>query len=159
MPAVCILVMIGLVSLDLIIKQFAVLFVQPVGGLSVIDDVLRLFYLENHGSGFGILNEYSWLNVPLTIILGAILIIILLTYNKHTVLSYAAIICMVSGGVGNMVDRLVLGYVVDYIHFYNLAFVFNLADILAGAGMLLAVIAVAQALLRRKNESFIPERA
>lgn len=89
---------------------------------------------HNYGIIFG------WIQSELVgyvlLVFGFLLLIyIIIQQKKQGIINYLAIILIVAGALANLIDRLRFGYVVDYIHFFNLN-VFNLADILIFLGII-----------------------
>jgi len=104
---------------------------QPVNsldGIPIIDNVLYFSYQQNEGAAFGILQGARWIFVPLTIIVCVLFIWWLIKLkNKHILLKISSGL-MLSGAVGNLIDRAFLGYVRDFIY-VNIPFAtFNIAD-------------------------------
>ena len=129
----------ALVGIDYWIKQWATLSLQPVTSIDIIPDVLSLYYHQNYGAAFGILQQQRVLLVTVTgIVLAGLVVAILLRKVKgHLLLSSLTLI--IAGGVGNLIDRVMLGYVVDYIYFEPINFpIFNFADccVVVGTGLL-----------------------
>lgn len=120
----------------LIIKHF------EVGeSLTIINNFFRLFYIKNTGAAFGFLMNSTFILILITIVLLIYLIIELKKNidNKVVILSLSLII---SGALGNLIDRVFRGYVVDFISFilFNKEMaIFNIADIFItiGVGILL----------------------
>jgi signal peptidase II len=113
--------------------------------IAVIDDILLLTYVQNRGGAWGIFN-----NIPLLfIVLIPIVVIGLFWYiskskNKLEIVS----VCMIIGGaIGNYLDRLFRGYVVDFIDF-RVWPVFNVADIFVVIGGILLILS---AILEKNN--------
>lgn len=129
----------ALVGVDYWIKQWATLYLQPVTSIDIIPDVLSLYYHQNYGAAFGILQQQRWLLVTVTsIVLGGLVVTILLRKVKGTLL-LTSLALIIAGGIGNLIDRLQLGYVVDYIYFEPINFpIFNFADccVVVGTGLL-----------------------
>lgn len=130
-----------LVSLDQLIKYFAVQFLEPIGSYPVFDRVLQFSYVENTGAAFGSFSKYT---VLLSVFTGIVLLcgfVYLLTGKRKEKIIYIVGVMILSGGLGNLIDRVCRGFVVDYIEplFINFA-VFNFADMLVcvGAGILIA---------------------
>lgn len=149
MAFVLLLVAAVLAAIDQVIKYFVVLHVKPVMYIEVIRNLLYLSYVENRGAAFGSMENMRWLFMPLTIIGCAIMIVLLFKYQNHTKLTYASLTLLIAGGVGNLIDRIRLGYVVDYINISFFGYVFNFADCCVVIGSILLVIAV---LWSSKNE-------
>ena len=136
------IIIIGIV-LDQLTKWLSVEFLTKVNTVPIIKNVLHLTYVENRGAAFGMFANSRWVFM----LSSTVMIIGLLTYlylgyaeNKLYEISCAMII---SGGIGNMIDRLLLGYVVDFIDFRLINFaVFNGADsfVCVGAGLLMLAL-------------------
>lgn len=132
------------VLIDQFTKWLAVKFLQPIPTFPLIEKVLHLTYVENTGAAFGMLKDHRW--VFITISTLAILAFIAYLYLGHaeTTLYGVGMSMIISGGIGNMIDRLAFGYVVDFIDFRLINFaIFNGADsiVCIGAGvMVLALI-------------------
>ena len=133
-------VIIGGIVLDQLSKLLAVKLLAPIGSVPLWEGVLHLTYVENRGAAFGMLAEHRWVFMSISTI--AIIAIALYLYSgRNTSKLYtSALMLIVSGGIGNMIDRIALGYVVDFIDFALIDFaVFNIADSLVciGAGLLI----------------------
>lgn len=132
------------VILDQWSKYMAVLHLQGTDGVDLISGVFRLTYLENRGAAFGVLQGQQWF---FYIITAVILVAVLLVYRrmpagrKFLPLRVCAVL-IVSGALGNLIDRVGQGYVVDFFYFELIDFpVFNVADIFVTvSAVLLAVL-------------------
>jgi signal peptidase II len=106
----------------------------------LIRSVLELRYVENTDVGFGLLRFIpEQVRGPLLLVLGAVAIVALgawLLRARLPPLGRAAAVLILAGALGNYVDRLARGYVVDFIHLRHWP-VFNAADIWLSAGMIL----------------------
>lgn len=142
LPVIALIVIAVLVGLDQLIKIMVLNQLQPVGTVELIPNVLDLTYVENYGAAFGILQNFGWLFIILTSILSVAFILGLFLYKNHSAVSYIASILIVAGGIGNLIDRIFYGFVVDYIHFQFsfFPFVFNLADCCVTIGTVLILI-------------------
>ena len=74
MPFISLIVGAVLVIIDQIIKYFVSAYLQPVGSVSVIDNIFSLTYVENKGVAFGMFSDMRWIFVALTSILLVIII-------------------------------------------------------------------------------------
>lgn len=99
-------------------------------------------YLENRGAAFGILQDKRILFLLLTIVVVIGLVVYFLrTYKTNHKMLNIAYAMIISGAIGNFYDRLVQGYVVDFLEFTFFNFpIFNIADILVTGGALLLII-------------------
>lgn len=133
-------VIIGGIILDQITKILAEVFLKNNGTFPIIKNALHLTYVENRGAAFGMLADSRWLFMVVSVV--AILVFGAYLYLGHaeSTLSAVALAMMTSGGIGNMIDRIFRGYVIDFIDFRLINFaVFNGADSLVcvGAGLLI----------------------
>lgn len=121
-----------LVLLDQYTKYLAVLNLKGKNPFIILKDIFQLQYLENSGAAFGILQ-----NKRIFFYLCAILIVCLVAYFYHKVpmeqkflpLRICGVL-LVSGALGNLIDRARLNYVVDFFYFKLIDFpIFNVADI------------------------------
>ena len=125
-----------LVVLDQFFKVLAMDKLEPIGSLPVIPDIFHLTYIENRGAAFGMMEGKKWVLIGLTaaVLLVAVLLVLAgkLENNNHLLFSVCTII---GGGVGNLIDRIYRGFVVDYVHLKLINFaVFNFADICVTLG-------------------------
>ena len=122
---------IAIVALDQWTKALAVLHLKDQADINLIQGIIELHYLQNYGASFGMLQNRTVLfAVFTTIVLGAMLILFvrLPLTRRYDALRWTMVM-LFGGAVGNFIDRLRLGYVVDMIHFYWFEFpVFNVAD-------------------------------
>ncbi|WP_296113670.1 signal peptidase II [uncultured Anaerococcus sp.] len=133
-----IIIIIGLIF-DRLSKAYAVKnFVDnPING-----PIINLTYLENRGAAFGILQDKRVFFILITV---AIVIYLLYyffkTYKSNPKILNISLAFIISGALGNFYDRLINGYVVDFIEFSFFKFpVFNIADILVTLGCGLMII-------------------
>ena len=111
--------------------------------IDLIDNFLRITYVKNTGAAFSIFSN----NTILVIIISVVIIGFLLFYiyknkgnNKLENVSYAFIL---GGAISNLIDRLVYGYVIDFLDFEILSYdapIFNLADTFIVIGVILFLI-------------------
>lgn len=133
------------VFLDQLTKYLTVLYLKPMNTLPLIRDILHLTYVENTGAAFGMMKDARWLfMVTSTLaILGILGYMFYRSYVKKIrmhPLEALSLSFIVGGGIGNMIDRTLLGYVVDMIDLRCINFaVFNVADsfVCVGAGLLI----------------------
>ncbi len=128
------------VAADQVVKYLVVENLKPLGSYTVIPGFLDLTYAENTGAAFSILEGHTWI---LSVVVSVCIILVLgatIFYQNHTFFSRAAAILIVAGGVGNLIDRFVLGYVVDYISVSFFPPIFNLADCFVVVGVILFLI-------------------
>lgn len=107
-----------------------------------IDGILDFTYIHNTGGAWGMLSGYTWLLISVTLIIMLVCIALLMRYGVKNKLIFWSLILVLSGGVGNMIDRIFRdGEVIDFLHFafFKSFPVFNIADIaiVIGAGLLM----------------------
>ena len=125
----------ALVGADQFIKYLVVEYLKPIEYTTVIDGVLRFRYVENTGAVFGSFAAHTVFLTVFSIILLAFTIYFLVTNKSKSKLVNFCLLLMISGGIGNIIDRIRLQYVVDYIEPLFVEFaVFNFADCLITVG-------------------------
>lgn len=132
----------AVVALDMMSKFLVVKLLEPLGEtVPLIRDVLHLTYVENSGAAFGILKEHRWVFL-IASVAAIVLILWMLKKNKITNKLFLVSLSMIlGGGIGNMIDRMAIGYVVDFIDFRLIDFaVFNVADSAISIGAVLLVV-------------------
>ena len=139
------LFLIILVVLDQITKYIAVIKLKNQPAFNIIDGVLEFNYLENRGAAFGMLQNQKMFFVFVAVIFLGVITYVLVKvpvekkYNRIHVL----LVLIAAGAIGNMIDRLRLDYVVDFIYFVLINFpIFNVADIYVTVSTLILVIQV-----------------
>ena len=148
-------VLIGGVLLDQLSKWLTVRNMEVYQHIPVIKfgelDVASFLHIRNYGAAFGMFSDKPWIfNLISSVAIIAMIAMLFLGYME-TKLSGIALSMMVSGGIGNMIDRVKLGYVVDMIHldifnnsrlFASVNTVFNVADTFVCVGAALLVLAL-----------------
>ena len=156
MSVVISIVMIAvLAAADQIIKFFVEKDLAPIGEKLVLKGVLGWEYVQNTGAAFG---SFANNTVILAVITGIIIIIgiaaIIAKKIQNKFLLTAAVM-VISGGIGNLIDRIFKGYVTDFIKVLFIDFpVFNFADILVTCGSFLLLIYLVRDIFndrRKKN--------
>lgn len=127
-----ILLLLLLILGDQISKYCAVHFLKGKDSMILIPDILQLTYLENRGAAFGMMQNQKIFFVFVSIIVLGIIGYILLKAPLHKKYNklHLALVFISGGAIGNMIDRIRLNYVVDFIYFSFIHFpIFNVADI------------------------------
>lgn len=137
--AVSVLTATTIVILDQVTKRIAEssLLLQPDHSVSIIGELLRLTYVQNRGAAFGILQNQSMLFVIVGVAVVAAILVSYRYFPRMSLLLNVALGLQLGGAVGNLADRIRLGYVIDFV---DVAIwpVFNVADsaIVVGVGVL-----------------------
>lgn len=131
----------ALVGIDQLIKYLVVLYLKPVGSVEVIKGVLSFTYVENSGAAFGSFATHTAVLTAVSVVLLCVTLYILITHKTQSRFADVCLLLMVAGGIGNIIDRIRLQYVVDFIEplFVDFA-VFNFADCLVTVGAFALVI-------------------
>lgn len=107
-----------------------------------IPGLLDITYIHNDGAAWGMLSNNTWMLISITIVVMLVCIALLLKNGVKNKVMFWAIILVLAGGVGNMIDRIFRdGNVIDFLHFefWKSFPVFNVADcaVVVGAGLLI----------------------
>lgn len=140
MPFFSLIVGAVLVVIDQVIKYFVSAYLQPVGSVSVIDNLFSLTYVENKGVAFGMFSDMRWVFVALTSVLLAIIIFYMFKKRPKGKFFYVCAALIIGGGIGNLIDRIFYGYVIDYLSLSFFPPVCNFADYCITAGTIMLVI-------------------
>ena len=121
-----------LIMIDQLTKIWALGVLKAGLSIPVIPGVFELEYLENRGAAFGILQDHQGFFLLVTLLAAIILTCIYLKIpkdRKYLPLKGSYVLLM-AGAIGNMIDRALRGYVVDFFYFKLIDFpIFNVADI------------------------------
>ena len=127
----------GVILADQLTKILALQYLAPVGSYPLWEDVLHLTYVENTGAAFGMLKDHRWVFLVIsTVALGGVIVYMFLNKSRHP-LETVAVAFIVGGGIGNMIDRIARGFVVDFVDVKCIPFwkyIFNVADIFVCVG-------------------------
>ncbi|MEG6572596.1 signal peptidase II [[Clostridium] cellulosi] len=136
----CIAVL-ALVAADQLTKYWAVNSLAEQGSVPVIGDFLRFTYIENTGASFSMLaGKRTLLIVFPAVVLTAVLVVII-SHRIKSVKWNISLVLILAGGIGNLIDRIRLGYVVDFIDLHTIHFaIFNVADTFITIGVALLII-------------------
>ena len=129
------------VALDQYTKLLAVNNLMD-GAIPIIDGVFELRYLENRGAAFGMLQNQQtfFLIVAIVTLLTMSIIYVRMPHDKKFIPLRACLVSIVAGAIGNMIDRIRLEYVIDFLYFKLINFpIFNVADIFATCASILLI--------------------
>lgn len=135
------IITVAIVAADMIIKYWAQTTLMEIRTIPVIQDVFHLTYAENKGAAFSILEGQRWFFIVLT---SVMLVVIAVAFFKNFfkgIWGRTTLVFIFAGAVGNFIDRVRFGYVVDMFDFRLINFpVFNVADIFLTIGAVMGVI-------------------
>ena len=132
-----------LLFLDQFTKYLASTYLKDGHSIILIQNVFQLHYLENRGAAFGMMQGMRYLFVVGTFLM---LILLMAVYWKSPMeqryrWARFVLILLTAGALGNLIDRLYQGYVVDFFYFELIHFpIFNVADIYVTCGTILLII-------------------
>ena len=121
--------------------------------LIVIPNIINITYTENTGMAFGIGQN----NLFFIIIINIIVLGIIIKKNKEKqeqidLKILTSLILILSGGIGNLIDRIFRGYVVDFIDINFMSFPnFNIADISITVGILILIISIIKSMFQQEK--------
>lgn len=133
-------IVLGVVALDQLTKWLAVIFLEGEASFPLWQDVFHLTFVKNPGAAFGMLSNSRWVFMVTSTVAIVAVMYYLIRYRPTNKWLVWGLSMIVGGGIGNMIDRISLGYVVDFFDFTLINFaVFNVADsfVCVGAGILM----------------------
>jgi signal peptidase II len=145
-----IMIAVGLlvIFLDQLVKHWITQYFSPPGrwgtSIPIFGHVLELIYVQNRGVAFSLLDGQSSLYVLIAVAVGVIVWLYWHSRDTGSLLLKVTFGLIIGGALGNLIDRLRLGYVVDFVHFqipaigFNFA-VFNVADSCISVGVVLLI--------------------
>ena len=135
------LLMVVLVALDQWSKLWIVKHI-PLGSIHKgLPPIFSLTYLRNYGAAFSILQNQQWFFVILTIVVVGAAIYYFIRNLNGSFWFLLSLSLIISGGLGNFIDRVRLGYVVDMVHLDFMDFaIFNVADSYLTVGVVMLFI-------------------
>ena len=135
-----------LIIIDQFTKYLVVTNIANENPVVLIDNFLKLYYIENRGAAFGILQGFRSLFTVITVLVLLFLIVFLIrNYNKVPFIYLVSFSLLIGGTIGNFIDRIRLHYVVDFIsmRFFGHDFaIFNFADMFIVLGTILISIGI-----------------
>ena len=132
-----------LILLDQLSKQWIVNHIPLNAIRKCVPGIFSLTYLRNYGAAFSILQNQQWFFTVITFaVVGAACYYFIKNINGNFWFLFGLLL-IISGGIGNFIDRLRLGYVIDMVHldFMNFA-IFNVADSYLTVGVVILFIAL-----------------
>lgn len=130
------------VVLDFVSKQAVIGGMELGQCITVIPHVLDLNYIQNHGAAFSILQGKTvFLIVATVIMMGALCVYAIKMKDRIPKMELISLAMIVGGGIGNLIDRIALGYVTDFLDIHIIP-IFNVADCFVTVGCFLLVFSV-----------------
>ena len=145
----CWLVLFIIVIVDQLCKIYARCSIKGTYGFEFLNGLVKFVYLENRGAAFGILKDSRYIFIASTLIIITGLFYVILYKKINDKLFKIGATFIASGGFSNLIDRLFLGYVIDYIKLSFFSPVCNLADYFITVGTIILIIYI----LKHDNKS------
>lgn len=134
------IIIISIIILDQVTKYLVKVYVMHLesGSYPIINGIFHLTYAENRGAAFSILQNQRWLFIAVTFIFIIIAAYYLIKHPKENMILKIALSMILAGAMGNLIDRVRFGYVVDFFDFRAINFaIFNIADSAINIGCVL----------------------
>lgn len=131
-----------LIALDQLTKGLAKSSLSSGGEIPILPHVLELLYVQNEGAAFGVLSGQRMLFFIITVLVLSVIVCLIrrLPEKRRYFPLFLSSLLIFSGAIGNFIDRMRNGYVVDFIYFMPINFpVFNVADIYVTSGCALMI--------------------
>ena len=129
-----------IVVIDQVIKYFVATGLKPIGEYTVIENLFMLRYVENRGVAFGMFQDLRWVFVALTPVMLIAIIVYMFKKKPSGKFFYICAGLIIGGGIGNLIDRVLYGYVIDYLSLSFFPPVCNFADYAITIGVILLVV-------------------
>lgn len=145
MTVILIAIILGVIGLDQLTKWLTVVNLDEWESFPLWQDVFHFTYVRNTGMAFGMLKDHRWVFIVFSTVSIVALLVYLFCFRPESRWMQVSIAFIVGGGIGNMIDRILLGYVVDFFDFRLINFaVFNVADsfVCIGAGMMILYLVI-----------------
>ena len=138
----------GIVPLGLVLDQVSKIMVKKylVNPVVIIDDWFGFYYTENTGAAWSVLADKTWLLALISFVACAIIAFFYFRYDKLSRWVKCGLVLVFTGALGNGIDRLFRGYVIDFIQlnffklFGGIFPIFNIADIFVTIGAIVLII-------------------
>lgn len=138
-----VIIILGII-LDRVTKLWAIKRLSKGRDIVVIKDFFSFSYLENRGAAFGIFKDKQFFLISITAVAILLMMFYLFSNKTHPKILKISLSLIISGAIGNLIDRIKYRYVVDFIFFhykdkYHFP-IFNIADVLVSLGTILLII-------------------
>ena len=131
----------ALIALDLVTKVLAATNLN-MHSITLIPNLIDFIYTENTGAAFGMLSNNTWFLIGFTaVFIVAFVLFDIFNHSKNWFYRIGYVLVL-AGAIGNLVDRIMFGFVRDFIAISFFPFIFNVADIFVTVGTVLLMIYV-----------------
>lgn len=144
--------MLLLIGVDRLIKMSVEQNLRPIGKLPLIDGFIGLSYVQNTGAAFGSFSGYTQLLSIFTALIILVGTVLMIAGERLDTVFKLCLPLIMAGGAGNLIDRLIQGYVTDYIELQFVSFpVFNFADCLVTGGCFAVLVYLVYSMLKERS--------
>ena len=126
----------GLLIADQAVKHLVRTTMVQGQSIPIIENIFHITYIENPGAAFGILANQRMLFLILTAVIVGVMIYLYCSLSNKKSLTAISLGIVVSGAIGNFIDRFMQGTVTDFLDF-RIGPIFNIADIAICVGLAL----------------------
>ena len=131
----------ALIALDLVTKVLAATNLN-MHSITLIPNLIDFIYTENTGAAFGMLSNNTWFLIGFTaVFIVAFVLFDIFNHSKNWFYRIGYVLVL-AGAIGNLIDRIMFGFVRDFIAISFFPFIFNVADIFVTVGTVLLMIYV-----------------
>jgi len=133
-----------LTIIDQLSKWLVCRYIPEQGSITIWKGIFSLTHIKNPGAGMGLLAGQLWLLVPIAALVIIGVTVYMIKKKPSSFLLITSLTLVVSGALGNLIDRIFLGEVVDFLNFSGLYFpyIFNLADVGVVCGVVLCTFSL-----------------
>ena len=129
-----------LAAADQLFKIIVMNTLKPDKSVDILGGLINFQYLENRGMAFGMLQNFRWIFIAFTLAIIAGTIVYMIKVKPKNKLLLTSLSLIIGGAVGNLIDRIFLGYVVDFIQLSFFSPVCNFAGYCVTIGTVLLLI-------------------
>ena len=150
------LTVVVLVTTDQFSKYLIVRNVAENTSVVLVKNFFNITNVKNYGAGFSILQNQRFFLIAVTLIAVVIVIYLLVKSKNSEAFNRICYLLIIGGAIGNLIDRISLGYVVDFLDFYIFGYnfpVFNVADSFITIGCILLILSLLLENKSGKNKS------
>lgn len=141
------------VALDQLTKLVVLQNIPLHDEVAAIPGIFHFTYVENKGAAFGMLSNHRWVFMAVSILAIAAFVFYIIKFKPEGKLLVSSMAMIIGGGIGNMIDRVLRGSVVDFIEVDFMEFaVFNVADIFVCVGCGLMILDVILSEVREQKK-------
>lgn len=150
-----------IIIVDQVIKYFVYAGLSPNGRVTVIENLFSLIYSENRGAAFGVFQDGTLFFIIVTSALIGVFFYLLIHKKFSGKLFYTSVALILGGGIGNLIDRIFRGFVIDYLSVSFFPPICNFADycITIGAVLFMICIIISPELSKKQKDDSDGEKA